>query len=160
MAGKFKLGSSLLDMAMAAFASGAVAFFTFMMPAEILARIVVVGSQTGRYLFSGAAAIVTFLGVSLLLRALSKAPVARDAEALAADPVRLRKADMHPDAPSCTPLHAGLELGVPLDEMAVDHDPADEFELTDADRLPGDVAPPLPEFITQAMEEVAEVPAD
>ena len=129
---------ALLDAAMAAFAAGAVGFAGFVMPAGI----VVPGGQVGRAAISLGAALATFLGVLLLLRELGGPTRLRKSGSL-----RLRRADMHPDAPARSPILAARELGVPLDELALDAHTAEAIDLEaaedDAERehAPPDVTP-------------------
>ena len=115
---------ALLDAAMAAFAAGAVGFAGFVMPAGI----VVPGGQVGRAAISLGAALATFLGVLLLLRALGGPTRLRKSGSL-----RLRRADMHPDAPARSPILAARELGVPLDELALDAHTAEAIDLEAAE---------------------------
>lgn len=124
-------GAALLDAAMAAFAAGAVGFASFVMPAGVVAGIVVPGGQAGRAAASLVAAFATFLGVVLLLRALS-GPVRRRARGS----LRLRRADMHPDAPARSPILAARDLGVPLDELVLDAHTAEAIDLEAADAEP------------------------
>jgi hypothetical protein len=155
MADKIKLKAAsssrwrVLDMAMSAFAAASVAFVTFVMPAELLARVVTVGSQAGRAAVSAAAALATLIAVSLLLRALGNAPRASKAAEVPSEPPRLRRADMHPDAPSRTPILAGRELGVPLDDMAIDErdDQAVDLEEVENVDYEAEWERPLPGFI-------------
>ena len=115
---------ALLDAAMAAFAAGAVCFAGFVMPAGI----VVPGGQVGRAAISLGAALATFLGVLLLLRELGGPTRLRKSGSL-----RLRRADMHPDAPARSPILAARELGVPLDELALDAHTAEAIDLEAAE---------------------------
>ena len=115
---------ALLDAAMAAFAAGAVGFAGFVMPAGI----VVPGGQVGRAAISLGAALATFLGVLLLLRELGGPTRLRKSGSL-----RLRRADMHPDAPARSPILAARELGVPLDELALDAHTAEAIDLEAAE---------------------------
>ena len=115
---------ALLDAAMAAFAAGAVGFAGFVMPAGI----VVPGGQVGRAAISLGAALATFLGVLLLLRELGGPTRLRKSGSL-----RLRRADMHPDAPARSPILAAREFGVPLDELALDALTAEAIDLEAAE---------------------------
>ena len=115
---------ALLDAAMAAFAAGAVGFAGFVMPAGI----VVPGGQVGRAAISLGAALATFFGVLLLLRAVGGPTRLRKSGSL-----RLRRADMHPDAPARSPILAARELGVPLDELALDAHTAEAIDLEAAE---------------------------
>ena len=147
---------SPLDTAMAVFAAVSVAFATYVMPADLLARLIAVSSQTGRAALSLAAAIATFVGVALLLRALSKPPGSRRAPVeVPNDPPRLRRADMHPDAPARNPILAGRELGVPLDDMAVDERSAEAVDLEEVENVDYEAEweRPLPGFIESEADE-------
>jgi hypothetical protein len=168
MAEKIKLKASKnsrgspLDTAMAAFAAASVAFVTFVMPADLLGRVIMVSSQTGRAAFSLAAALATFIGVKLLLGALSKAPGRGKPVEVVNEPPRLRRADMHPDAPARTPILAGRELGVPLDDMPVDERSGDAVDLDEVENVDYEAEweRPLPGFIeNEAPRDVEDVVA-
>lgn len=172
-----KSGSSTLDKAMAAFAAASVGFVTYVMPADIFSGLVT-GSglpavvpaaqpplgDTARLAVVIAAAFATFLAVWLLLRALNKVPAGRKSGRKVAevpnDPPRLRRADMHPDAPSRSPILAGRELGVPLDEMAVDERGAEQVDLAEVENVDYEAEweRPLPGFIEEAQPAVAAAP--
>jgi hypothetical protein len=167
MAEKIKLKASKnsrgspLDTAMAAFAAASVAFVTCVMPADLLGRVIMVSSQTGRAALSFAAALATFIGVKLLLGALSKAPGGKPVEVVN-EPPRLRRADMHPDAPARTPILAGRELGVPLDDMSLDERAGDAVDLDEVENVDYEAEweRPLPGFIeNEAPREVEDVVA-
>ena len=162
MADKIKLKAasnrrgSPLDTAMAVFAAASVAFVTYVMPADLLARVIAVSSQTGRAALSLVAAVATFAGVALLLRALSKPPGSRRAPVeVPNDPPRLRRADMHPDAPARNPILAGRELGVPLDDMAVDERGDEAVDLDEVENVDYEAEweRPLPGFIESEVDE-------
>jgi hypothetical protein len=165
---------SALDKAMSAFAAASVGFVTYVMPADLFARLVR-GSglpailpaarpplgDTARLSLVIAATLATFLGVWLLLRALGKAPAGRKNKKpaeVASEPPRLRRADMHPDAPARNPISAGRELGVPLDEMPVDERAAEQVDLEAAENVDYEAEweRPLPGFIEQDVQPVAE----
>lgn len=116
-----------LDLPVAALAGVSVAFVAFAMPADLLAGLV---NATGISMLMAAAeppfgltariaiglsgAIAAFAGALLLLRWLdrfaSRAPATTGE---AEDIPRLRKRDVHPDAPHRRPISASLELGDP-----------------------------------------------
>ena len=105
-----------LNVAVAALAALALAFFVFAMPAEIFRAVAgAVGIGSRAVAMAGGAA-VTFALVFLFLRALDRLPrKARSAPIeLPAEPPRLRRADAHPDAPARVPVFARHELGDPL----------------------------------------------
>lgn len=126
--------SSRIDVPLAAVAALAVAFIMFVMPGELLGRAVEASGlpqflsaaqpplgTKARALVAAAGAIAAFGSVFLLLRLLGakgrSAPRRRDepeadTEFEAAVP-RLRRADVHPDAPSRRPILAARELGEP-----------------------------------------------
>jgi hypothetical protein len=126
--------SNRIDLPLAAIAGLAVAFTMFVMPGDLLGRAV---EATGlpqflsaaqpplgtkaRALAAAAGAIAAFGAVFLLLRILGRrgrpAPRRREEpEAETAEPAapRLRRADVHPDAPSRRPILAARELGEPV----------------------------------------------
>lgn len=133
-----KRGSSALDPLMAGFAAGAVAFIIYAMPqgrfedAVALSGLPLIipaaGAQLGimaRIAAMVVAGIGGFVLVWLVLRALSK-PAARsqiksEPVEIEMAPPRLRRADMHPDAPSRRPILAGVDLGPAFDSLPADH---------------------------------------
>jgi hypothetical protein len=180
MADKIKLkaeknrSGSALDRAMAAFAAASVGFVTYVMPADIFARLVqgtglpsIVPAarpplgDTARLALVIVATLATFFGVWLILRALGKAPAkskGRKPVEVPNDPPRLRRADMHPDAPSRSPISAGRELGVPLDEMPVDERAGEQVDLAEVENVDYEAEweRPLPGFIEQEPAPVVE----
>jgi hypothetical protein len=160
---------------MAALAGGSLGFFTFAMPRDLFERLVgatglpamVPAAQpplgdTARIAFVAAAALGAFLLAWLLLRALDKRPAAavrEPAADLPADPPRLRRADMHPDAPSRHPLRAGSDLGVPLDTTRQERgEPIDLAEAETVD-FEAEWERPAPSFLTGTAEVPVEVDA-
>src|SRR3546814_3477289 len=118
-------------MPMAALAALSVAFVAYAMPDPLFADAVAASGlpsllpaaqpplgTTARLAVVAPAAIVAFLLTWAVLRALGKgsSPVRReqDVEEAGMPPLRLRRADVHPDAPLRRPLVAGLELGEPM----------------------------------------------
>ena len=145
---------ALVDRAVATFAAGSVGFALCTLPVR-LAGAAVVGTQAGRFLFALLAAVATYLGVSLLLAALGSRPRVRVG---AGGLLRLRRADMHPDAPVRTPILAASELGAPLDELAIDMATAEAIDLeaaedVDYDAVRGQQLPAFLEAETQAPAE-------
>lgn len=143
---------SVYDRALATFAAGAVGFATFLMPAHFVTGIAVLGTHAGRVALSIVAALATFLGVSLILAALSHSRRGH------AEGPRLRRADMHPDAPARVPILAGRELGVPLDEVALDARTAEVIDLGGVETVDYEAEweRPLPGFIEAAVEKADE----
>lgn len=119
-----------LDLPMAALAGGSLGFFIFAMPAGLFEGLVAATGlpamfaaaqpplgDTARFGFGVAAALAAAGAVWLLLRALERKPAATVAP-FAVDmdaPLRLRRADMHPDAPVRHPVRAGVDFGAPFD---------------------------------------------
>jgi hypothetical protein len=145
---KNKRGSSALDPLMAGFAGGAAAFIIYAMPQPRFDDVVALSGlpailsaaqpplgTTARVAVMIAAGLAAFVIVWFILRALGK-PGARakrraELEELEMAPPRLRRADMHPDAPSRRPILAGVDLGRPFDDLPTDRDPGDEAPIQD-----------------------------
>ncbi|TFI59028.1 hypothetical protein E2493_07200 [Sphingomonas parva] len=150
----------LFDLGISAFAALAVGFAAAAMPEwrlfsllqmtglpDILAA---ANPPLGLKARFGVAALLSagaFAGVFLLMRLLDRLPARRTAEdfdeqAQAVNlPIRLRRADAHPDNPARRPLIAGRELGEPFDELLLD---------SPAEAVPGpETTPrgPLPSFL-------------
>lgn len=123
-------GASALDLPMAALAALSVGFVAFAMPDALFTGAVQASGlpsllpaaepplgTTARLAVVIAAAVAAFACTWLLLRALgnmgSPRPRHREATEVEAPPLRLRRADAHPDAPLRRPLVAGLDLGEP-----------------------------------------------
>ena len=159
-----RLNAGLFDLGIAGFAAVAIGFAGFALPEwrlyqllqftglpEILAAAQPPLGLKARLGAAGALAAFTFAAVYLLMRMLDRVPSRGDpedydstidAESL---PIRLRRADAHPDNPARRPLIAGRELGEPFDELLleqplVDHAPVE----TPAPPAP---AAPLPSFL-------------
>ena len=130
-----KAGAVSLDLPMAALAAVSVGFVAFAAPEPLLSGAVAVTGlpsllpaaqpplgMTARAALVAAGAVAAFVATWLLLRALNHPfPVGRAARiADEPAPLRLRRADAHPDAPSRRPLLAGLDLGEPA--RAADED--------------------------------------
>src|SRR3546814_19971808 len=118
-------------MPMAALAALSVAFVAYAMPDPLFADAVAASGlpsllpaaqpplgTTARLAVVAPAAIVAFLLTWAGLRALGtgSTPVRRepDVEAAGMPPLRLRRADAHPAAPSARPLASGWALGEPV----------------------------------------------
>ncbi|HEX8241239.1 MAG TPA: hypothetical protein VF574_16005 [Allosphingosinicella sp.] len=116
------------DAGLAALAALSAGFVVFAMPEPLFAGLVETSrlpefvaaarpplGDTARFAAVGAAALLTFAAVWLLLAAVGRVPAGRKAEAgPEAEAPRLRRADAHPDAPARRPLLA-RDLGEPLD---------------------------------------------
>lgn len=148
-----RVASVSLDIPMAALAALSVAFVLYAMPAPFFAEAlgatglsrlmpgVEPAGMTARIGVIAAGAILTFLLVWLVLRALGEggSRYLDERDEVAPEIPRLRRADVHPDAPSRRPLFAGRELGEPFDEAApVETAPA---ETAPAETAPVEVAP-------------------
>jgi hypothetical protein len=166
MSGGLPGGRNTLDVPVAALAGLSVAFATFAAPADLLAELV--GSSgvaafipsaepplgmNARIAIGGGGAVLMFAVAFLLLRWLDRfgsRQSERETEAESAfDTPRLRRRDLHPDAPPRPPL-AARELGEP----ERDHAPAPEAELQPE-------APATPSWRSEMAEpEVAEPEAE
>lgn len=140
-----------LDRAMAAFLAAAVGFVLFVVPADLLpiAGPAMGGARLLIAIFGGTA---TFLAVAALLRALNKPAPARARKSVEApnEPPRLRRADAHPDAPARSPILAGSELGVPLDDFAINaRRPAADLQEVENVDFDAEWERPLPGFIDE-----------
>src|SRR5688572_18173808 len=132
--GGFGSGGNSLDVPVASLAGLAVAFLAFAAPAELLGDLVGASGLpsilpsaepplglTARLSLGAAGAIAVFAATFLLLRWLGRAGTRRAEEAAVHADVeapRLRRRDIHPDAPSRPPLLAVHELGNP-DELVL-----------------------------------------
>jgi hypothetical protein len=173
-----------LDAPVAALAGLSVAFLAFAAPADLLAELV---GSTGlssivpaaapplgvkaRIGLGAVAAVAIFVVAFLLLRWLDRfgtRRTRRDEEpTVDLEPPRLRRRDVHPDAPARAPLLATFDLGEPveIDEQPPaarrrglvagsppDPEPASESAFPEADEpesilaQPGDAPPPEPTF--------------
>lgn len=120
-----------IDLPLALVAGLAVGFVAFVMPADILSRAVEMSrlpeilpaaapplGAKAQAAFALAAAGVTIAAIYVLLRLLGRprpAPTARDWPETEREPEtpRLRRSDVHPDAPARRPILAARELGEP-----------------------------------------------
>ena len=124
------VGRNALDLPVAGLAALAAVFFAFAMPGDILAQIVgatglpsiLAAAEpplglTARIAIGGAGALLTFGLVFLLLRLLDRSGLNGRREAPEAAPgdeaPRLRRRDVHPDAPVRRPISAARDLGEP-----------------------------------------------
>ena len=133
--GRFGSGGNSLDVPVASLAGLAVAFLAFAAPAELLADLVGASGLpsvlpaaepplglTARLGLGAAGAVVIFAAALLLLRWLDRVGKRRAEHAAVQadlDAPRLRRRDIHPDAPARPPLLAVHELGNP-DELVLD----------------------------------------
>jgi hypothetical protein len=163
----FKPRGSALDLALAAFAGAAFAFAAFAMPEWRLTQLSLATGLadifpparpplgfTARVLFAVAVGTVAAGGSLLLLRLAERKPVAKR-ETTEADappePIRLRRADAHPDAPARRPLVA-RDLGEPVETpllLAAPEAPRDEEWLLAPDAE-------LPAFLVEQEPEPAD----
>jgi hypothetical protein len=159
-----------LDLGLAAFAAGAVAFATWAMPASLFGDLVAATGlanfvaaaqpplgETARLAAIGAGAFITFAFVWLLLRALDRRPqphavlpvVEEDEEEELFAAPRVRRNDAHPDAPAPRPLFAGRDLGEPLELQKV----VPEAPAEDPHQLPAwmvaEEESPEPDFVAE-----------
>ena len=142
------LGRNAFDLPVAALAGLAAAVVAFAMPGDLLGQLV---SATGlphllaaaepplglkaRAGIGIAGAAATFGLVYLVLRMLDRAGRTKDApEAeIEEDMPRLRRRDLHPDAPICRPISATRDFGEPAPPTleAPEPEPAASFDATD-----------------------------
>ena len=130
----FRLHAGTFDIAIAAFAAVAIGFAVFALPEwrlfqllsalglpDILSAAQPPLGLKARIATGGLFAALAFAGVYLLMRMLDRVPrKERHAFEMHGDepaPIRLRRADAHPDNPARRPLIAGRELGEPFDEL-------------------------------------------
>lgn len=161
---------SALDTPMAALAGGSAGFFMFAMPPALFERLigatglpgVIAAAQpplgaTARLGVVGLVALAVFALTWFVLRSLDKKPAAAGTPFEASnDPPRLRRADMHPDAPSRRPVLAGTDLGVPLDSIPVGRgEPVDVSEIENVD-FEAEWERPAPRFLTATRDEPEE----
>lgn len=144
MSGALPGGRNTLDVPVAALAGLSVAFATFAAPADLLSNLV--GSSgvsafipaaepplgmNARLAIGGAGAVLVFGIAFLLLRWLDRfgsRPAHEEAEIQPQfDTPRLRRRDLHPDAPPRPPLTAG-ELGEPEGDEPVELEPEPELQ--------------------------------
>jgi hypothetical protein len=151
-------GGRTLDAPVAALAGLSVAFLAFAIPADLLAELV--GSigldnvipaaapplgAKARIGLGGAGAIAVFAVAFLVLRWLDRfgAKPRRAVDEAMADlePPRLRRRDVHPDAPARAPLLATYDLGEP--EAAHTPPDPDPAPAPAASPAPADTSPPV-----------------
>ena len=120
-----KAAKGSIDAPLAILAALSVGFVAFAMPVDILSRLVELSrlpdfvsaaqpplGTKARAAFALAATIGTFAAVFLLLRMLGRPSAPRKAREQAEEP-KLRRSDLHPDAPPRPPILAGRDLGEP-----------------------------------------------
>jgi hypothetical protein len=169
-------GGSSLNLAVAALAAIAFAFFTYAMPDDVFSGLIVQSrlpdflaaatpplGMKARAAVIAAGALLAFGAVALLLGALDRVPARPrrkpEPEAEAEAP-RLRRADAHPDAPSRRPLLAGRDLGGFLEPEA-DEGPGfpERDDEAEKEMFADLVAEPLPGFLS-ASQPAAEIVAE
>jgi hypothetical protein len=161
----YRTRAGTFDLAVAGFAAVAIGFAGFALPEWRLYQLLsfahlpdlLSAAQPPLGLKARLAAAIVFgggafAGAFLLMRMLDRpAPAARgaaaamDRDAFGEVPIRLRRADAHPDNPARRPLAAHRDLGEPLDELLLD--------------MPADSAPPGSRLPTFLMAEEAPPPA-
>src|SRR5690348_10187567 len=115
-------GRNALDLPVAGLAALAAAFTTFVVPQDLLSRIVVATGLpsllsaaqpplglTARVAIAVGGAVLVFGLVFLLLRLLDRSGMNAAAEEEAETPPRLRRRDIHPDAPTPRPISAARD---------------------------------------------------
>lgn len=169
--GKSGAGPGWLDAAMALLAGGSVAFAIAAMPDYHFARMVTISGLpqileaaqpplglTARLAAAGAAGAGAALLVWMLLRMLNRAAGgsgkrerkrAAELEEMDLAPPRLRRVDIHPDAPARRPLFAGTDLGEPEPD-APGADPAPEPWTFDAPEPAGETGEAAPAAWTES----------
>lgn len=120
--------SHAIDAPVAAFAGISVAFALFAMPPELFTEVSglpgmspLLAQGTGdpglqRLIAAGAGALIVFAAVFLLLRGVDRVgrrPRTQRRRHAEAKAPRLRRRDLHPDAPAPRPIRAGRDLGEP-----------------------------------------------
>lgn len=166
-----RAGSISLDGGVALLAASSVAFLAFAMPTDLFSRLVTDSGlpsliaaaepplgMKARLAAVAAGAFITFAAVWVLLRALDRAAAAPrryDAVNLSAEAPKLRRADLHPDAPPRRPLFASQDFGEPSDDKAEEEEyfPAAADEPLELDSPISDPQPesafePAPAFDT------------
>src|SRR5437868_4294368 len=152
------LGRNAFDLPVAGLAGLAVAFLVFAMPAELLARLVLASGLPhllaaaepplgfkARALLGIAGAGAAFGLAFLLLRLLDRSgrprkPVWPEASVEAGP--RLRRRDVHPDAPVCRPISASRDLGEPAPPAMADEEEPIWLAPADPDFADLEPAPP------------------
>lgn len=153
----FRSDRNALDLPVAALAGLAVAFAAFTIPADLLATLVGLSGlaeilpaaqpplgTTARIAAAVAGALTVFGLAFLLLRWLDRFAVQAPARPVAAPSPKLRKRDIHPDAPAVRPISAARELGEPAPPVAAKRTPP---PAPPAFELP----PAKPESLTELM---------
>ena len=129
----------IFDLGIAGFAAAAIGFAAFAMPEwRLYSLLQLTGlpdllsaanpplGLKARIGVAGLLAAGAFATVFVLMRLLDRVPQKRTAEEFDEEaeavnlPIRLRRADAHPDNPARRPLIAGRELGEPFDELLLD----------------------------------------
>lgn len=138
----FRGERSALDLPVATLAGIAVAFAAFAVPSDVLAELVGVTrlpeilpaaqpplGTTARIALACGGALTVFALAFLLLRWLDRfAAAPASPRPAAAEGPKLRKRDVHPDAPAVRPISAIQEFGEPASPLAVKRKPVVEPE--------------------------------
>lgn len=133
----FRSDRNALDLPVAALAGLAVAFAAFTIPADLFSDLVGASGLaeilpaaqpplgTTARIATAAAGSLTMFGLAfMLLRWLDRFAVQAPARPVAGAGPKLRKRDVHPDAPAVRPISASLELGEPAPPVAVKRTPS------------------------------------
>lgn len=149
---------SALDLPVAALAGLAVAFAAFTIPGDLLAELIGVSGlpellpaaqpplgTTARIALAVGGSLTVFGLAFLLLRWLDRFAVQAPARRKPAEEEspRLRRRDLHPDAPVCRPISATREFGEPAPPLAVKRK-ATPLESPQPIEAPRQAARPLP----------------
>ena len=169
-----KTRPSVLDLALAGFAGAAFTFAAFFMPEWRLTQLSLASGLadifpparpplgfTARALFAVIVGVIAAGGSLLLLRLAERKPVAKR-ETTEADvppaPIRLRRADAHPDAPPRRPL-AARDLGEPSEPTALLAPPPAQPEEPREEELVLAPEAEIPAFLVEQEPEPAEAEA-
>jgi hypothetical protein len=165
LANSLPLRGGALDYGLAAFAAFAFAFAAFVMPEwrlnqaigltglpELLSTAQPPLGLKARLGFALGVGFLVCGGVFALMRLLDRVPAATGHAA--DEPIRLRRADAHPDAPARRPLIAGRDLGEPVEELLLVAPEEPLFEEPEAE------PEPLEELVLAVEDEPAELVAE
>ncbi len=156
---------SALDLPMALFAAGAVAFAAYAMPADLFGSLVSAAGLpavlpaaqpplggTARLAFVLGSTLVAFAAVWGLLRALGRPKKARPVAEAPVEPARLRRAGILEDTP---PARAASDLAVPLGSVEVEQREA-AADISEVENVDFDAVwqRPAPSFLQQPAPEV------
>jgi hypothetical protein len=171
----FKRRPGVFDLALAGFAGAAFTFAAFFLPEWRLTQLSLMSGLadifpparpplgfTARALFAIVVGVIAGGGSLLLLRLAERRPVPKHdfTEAdMAPAPIRLRRADAHPDAPAPRPL-AARDLGEPSEPTALLAAPLPEPEAAREEELVLAPEAEVPAFLIEQEPETVEAEAD